>query len=427
MLTWVLPILVVATAAAQMGTPWDASLARQYFEEARALCERDGGRLWGVSLCGPIAIGDPITKSIATSEPMPAATAPAVLGFANAALDWGGTRWSILSWPTIPRNPQTRGRLLIHELFHRVQPQLGLLVADRDNPHLDTVDGRYWLQLEWRALAAALRHEGASRTTAIADALAFRLRRREMFASAESERILEITEGLAQYTGTVVAAGTTAAAVADAIDQLAQAEKNETFVRTFPYPLGAAYGLLLDVWAPAWRQTIKAADDLGAMLAASAKIAAAPDVEAAAQTYGAADLRASELKREQDRRERLADLRRRFVDGPVLVLPVSRTNAYTTSGMTPLPGHGIVYPSFRSTADWGSLEAAEALLAADRSIRVPGPVKVDGTTITGPGWAVTVAEGWTVRAGPRPGDLMVMRDRQGRAGAAPTAGRRSRR
>ena len=400
--------LVIALAA-QSVPPFDPQRAEQYFKEARTLCAREGGRLWGVSLCGPIAVADPVTKSVATSEPAPAATPPAMLGFANAALDWGGTRWTIVAWPLIPQDEQRRARLFMHELFHRVQPQLGLLPAGRENPHLDTIDGRYWIQLEWRALAAALRQEGARHTSAIADALAFRQARRAAFPdAAESERVLEISEGLAQYTGTVIAAGTTAAAVKDAIDQLAEVETNATFIRTFPYPSGAAYGLLLDVWAPGWRRTIKATDDLGVMIATAAKVSASLDVEAAAQQYGGADLRASEVKRDADRQVRIADLRRRFVDGPVLVLPPPRTSAVTTSGMTPIPGAGTLYPSFRATADWGSLEAAEALVAPDRSsIRVPGPVTVEGNTARGPGWTLQLAAGWVVRPGPREGDVIV--------------------
>ena len=48
---WCLLFVVVAVvpAAAQV----DQARAEQYFKEAQALCERDGGRLWGVSLCGP--------------------------------------------------------------------------------------------------------------------------------------------------------------------------------------------------------------------------------------------------------------------------------------------------------------------------------------------------------------------------------------
>jgi hypothetical protein len=79
-----------------------------------------------------------------------------------------------------------------------VQPQLGLLAPEGQNPHLDTVEGRYWLQMEWRALAEAVGHTGPERIAAVRDALAFRLARRRAFPdAAENERRLEITEGLA--------------------------------------------------------------------------------------------------------------------------------------------------------------------------------------------------------------------------------------
>ena len=45
---------------------------------------------------------------------------------------------------------------MLHELFHRIQPDLGLMTISGNNAHLDTVEGRVWLRLEWRALARAL-------------------------------------------------------------------------------------------------------------------------------------------------------------------------------------------------------------------------------------------------------------------------------
>ena len=50
----------------------DQQRAQEYFKEAQALCERDGGRLWGVSLCAPLVIADPRTHTLATSQPAPA-------------------------------------------------------------------------------------------------------------------------------------------------------------------------------------------------------------------------------------------------------------------------------------------------------------------------------------------------------------------
>ena len=203
---WAAVLLCCAPAAVAQVDPQRAA---GYFKEAAALCERENGKLWGVSLCGPMVIADAATHTIATSQPAPDAKQPAMLGFANSAMEWGGTRWSTLVWQMIPADAHARGRLMMHELFHRVQPQLGFQIRDGQLDHLDTVDGRYWMQLEWRALAKALGASGPARTAALRDALAFRTARRKVFPNAaENERLLEMNEGLAQYTGTVAAAAT---------------------------------------------------------------------------------------------------------------------------------------------------------------------------------------------------------------------------
>jgi hypothetical protein len=406
-------LLALGSSIAHAAPQVDPERAAVYFQEAARLCAAEGGKLWGVSLCGPMVIADAATGTFATNQPAPAAARPAALGLANAAMEWGGTRWTTLVWQLIPADPHARARLMIHELFHRVQPRLKLLVPDAPNNHLDTTEGRVSIQLEWRALARALSSTGAERDAAIGDALAFRLSRRAGLPDhGESERRLEINEGLAQYTGTVVASASRAEAVADAIDQLNKAPSAQTFVRTFAYPSGTAYGLLLDEASPGWRRRLTAEDDLGKLLMAATRRQPSPDIAAAERRYDGAALRATEREREADRRARVADLRRRFVDGPVVVLPNGRSNTFATNGMTPVPGAGVAYPSFRSAGDWGSLQADLVLLATDRSsITLEGPAAVNGSTITGRGWTLTLAPGWVAGPGPRPGDLRVVHER----------------
>ena len=62
----------------------DQERAATYFKEAAVLCERDGGKLWGISLCGPMVVADAATGTIATNQPAPEGRRPAALGFANA-------------------------------------------------------------------------------------------------------------------------------------------------------------------------------------------------------------------------------------------------------------------------------------------------------------------------------------------------------
>lgn len=398
---------LVVPAAAQV----DQQRAETYFKEAATLCERDSGRLWAVSLCGPMVFADARTQTIATNQPPPAAERPRAVGFANAAIDWGGVRWATYIWDFIPADDRRRrGETLLHELFHRIQPQLGLMTQTGQNDHLDTLEGRYWLQLEWRALARALGLSGTERTAAVRDALAFRLSRRTVFTgAAENERVDEIGEGLAQYTGTVVAAASAAEAVASAIDQLADAEKQATFVPTFAYTSGVAYGILLDAWSPGWARQVQATSDLGQLLAAAAGIQPAENAAGAASRYGSAELRAAEEKRDVQRKAHSVELRRRFVDGPVLVLPRGGGATFDTRGATPIPGSGTVYVGYRVAGEWGRFETTNGVLVSNDggTLTVPAPTSVTGTALVGDGWTAVLAPGWVVRPGPRAGDYRV--------------------
>jgi len=216
----------------------DQQRAQEYFKEAQALCERDGGRLWGVSICAPMVIADRRTQTFATSQPAPEGERPRMLGLVNAPIAWGGATWGAYVWDfVVNTTPRGRKELFLHELFHGVQPQLGLGAPALATEHLDAGDGRYWLRLEWRALTRALRESGQPRTLAVRDALAFRQARHKLYpASVEDERAQEITEGLAAYTGTVLAAQSAADAIASAIDVLVKTEAaalEASFVRTF--------------------------------------------------------------------------------------------------------------------------------------------------------------------------------------------------
>src|SRR5215475_15326539 len=87
----------------------DRQRAEEYFKEAQALCERDGGRLWGVLLCGPMVIGDMRTQTFATSQATPDAPRPPLVGLVNAPVEWGGTTWGAYVWDFVV-NETPRGR-----------------------------------------------------------------------------------------------------------------------------------------------------------------------------------------------------------------------------------------------------------------------------------------------------------------------------
>jgi hypothetical protein len=408
---FLLALLGAATAAdAQV----DPQLAKRYFDETRKLCERDAGRLWGVSLCGPMVIFDPATGTHATSQPEPEGPLPRFPGMADGPVSWGGVRWFAFPLYMLPENDaDVRQQVMLHGLFHRIQPELGFITDDGFNEHLDGLEGRVWMQLEWRALRRAVESSGSGRAEAIADALAFRRERRRRFpGAADNERRDEIREGLASYTGVAAWANSPADAHRAAASALEGGEAQPSFVGNFEAASGPAYGVLLDDLLPGWRRQVRGTSDLGDLLASATNRPPTTDVAVAAARYDGATLRTVEEARDRAQQVRVAELRQRFVDGPVLTMPAGGSGTSDTRGSVGIPGVGTVFfNNFTLSAQWGRLNANDGVLrAADgRTLSVPITGPLEGTTLQGDGWSATLNAGWVVRPAARPGSLTIVR------------------
>ena len=408
-------LLVLSGAATGAEAQVNPQRAQRYFEEATSLCERDAGRLWGVSLCGPMVIFDQATGTRATSQPEPKGPPPRFPGQADGPVSWGGLRW--FAWPlwVLPENDaDLRQQNMLHGLFHRIQPELEFSQGNSDgfNEHLDALEGRVSIQLEWRALRRAVESSGNDRTEAIADALAFRRERRRLFpGAAENERRDELREGLASYTGIVAWANSPADARRAAASALAGGEWS--FVGNFEAASGPAYGVLLDELLPGWRRKLRSTSDLGDMLASVTNRPPTTDVAVAAARYDGATLRTVEEARDRAQQTRIAELRRRFVDGAVLTMPAGGSGTSDTRGSVGIPGVGtVLFNNFTLSAQWGRFNADSGVLrAADgRTLSVPVTGLLEGTTLRGHGWSATLNPGWVVRPAARPGSFAIVRE-----------------
>src|SRR5688572_26990198 len=354
----VLFLLVLLGGATAADAQVQPQVAQRYFEEATKLCERDAGRLWSVSLCGPMVIVDQATGTRATSQPEPEGPPPRFSGFADGTVSWGGLRWFSFPLYMLADKPDdVRQQIMLHGLFHRVQPELGFIADDGFNEHLDTLEGRVWIQLEWRALRRAVESSGNNRAEAIADALAFRRERRRLFpGAADNERRDEIREGLATYTGVAAWANSPADAARAAASALAGDKSQASFVGNFEAASGPAYGVLLDDLLPGWRRQVRSTSDLGDMLASATNRPATKDVAVAATRYDAATLRTAEDARDRAQQVRVAELRRRFVDGSVLTMPGTGSGTSNTTGSVGIAEVGTVFfGNFTLSAQWGRL------------------------------------------------------------------------
>ena len=413
--------------------------AKQYFAEAQVAAAADGGRLWGRKLLTPILLIDDGTRKIYGTQAdlegrlkevdgVWVGDLPANLPVANFAFKWAGVRWMIVARSSLPGSLTERFTLFMHETFHWFQPELGLFAPSGPCPHLDTYEGRVWLRLEGRALERCMVESNREEQTKhLRNALLFRRYRQSIFTSApEKERLLELNEGLAQYTGVRLMglpSEETLRYVSRVLGRWPQSRPS--FARTYAYDLLPAYGLLLDEMESGWRTRLNKDSDVVGMAARAisweSPSSLKHDAAAAARAYGYARIVGEERARDKEHKQSQAILERKFIKGPVITLPrpSRKTFSFRTDMLTELENYGTVYRNMQLEDVWGKVVIGEdgILVSADGSsavISIEGDGSLlnsatgsSGAQVGGKGWKLELAPGWKLAPGLRKGDFEV--------------------
>lgn len=423
-------VLAVPCVGQESEFPIDHSRAVVHFEEARGL---EAANPWAGTLNGPILFVEPRSRYVVANEADPegilkaagdvfVGTLPDTEGIANTAVSWAGKQWTMLRWP-LPDGYFDRRRLLGHELFHRLGPELGLAMASPTNAHLETPEGRLWFRLELRALGRALAAAGAQRRQAIEDALAFRSLRHATFPrAAAEERALELNEGLAEYTGVYVSLpeGSRAGWAVRRMESRDVQAATGGISRNFAYATGPGYGLLLDSATPGWHETVRDTSDLGTMLARASGVPIgellASDTLSRMTRYDGVALESFERTREAARLKEQAEFTARYIVGPILTLPVDEQFGYgfNPNSVTPMEGVGQVFATAEVRGGWGTMNVSGGVLMkrSERgviAVVVPAPTDPDARPVVGDGWTLVLRDGWEIVSGDRVGDWVVQR------------------
>jgi hypothetical protein len=402
-------VLLSAPVSAQAFAPEERTLAAQYFAEFTRFCADVDRKLWPPSMCGHTMLVKPASRSVMATHLDPDGTfqgvegfyvgsLPSTLSIANTSLRWTGTRWTQMMWP-LPEDKRARLALFAHEAWHGIQAELGLPSTGPSNGHLDEEQARVLMRLEWRALAEALRASNAvARERAVRDALAFRAQRHAAFTQAQAdESALELHEGLAEYTGIALAYG--ADAPAHAAQQLARGEKMAMLSRSFAYFSGPAYGLLLDTLAVGWRNNVVRAGDLAKQLSRALEPGALSNPgEATFARYDGNGIAAEERDRAEATRARSADIKQRFIDGPVLRLPLKNMNfEMNPQAIFNLSSEAQFHETIKVSDDWGELRALKgALITQWQSLAVVAPRAIDA--LENEHWTLKLKPSWRLKA-----------------------------
>jgi hypothetical protein len=136
---------------------------------------------------------------------------------------------------------------------------------------------------------------------------------------------------------------------------------------------------------------------------------------AAAARYEGQEVISIETRRAEEREKRIAAARQKFIEGPVLILPLSKDVDYSfdPNNVIGIDSLNTVYPTMRLVDAWGILEVTDGawLIRGGNGLlvraQVPAPQSGAAAPLQGEGWTLRLTQGWKIVAAERRGDFKV--------------------
>jgi hypothetical protein len=391
----------------------DTSRIVSFFTKYNSLCHADNGEMWGISLLGPLLIIDKEHKIIYSNTQdryhhfnktgsFYTGTLPDTLGFGSTSTHWLDIHWAQTMWETLMESTETEQlEVLMHESFHRIQEDLGLNKSYGNMPHLTTLDGRFLLFMEHRALAHALTTSGDEKNKAIRDALSFRYSRHSLFPeNVESEKALEILEGTANFTGKILAGYSRDSLLQQIDENLETMLQATSLTRMYAYYAGLLYGLLLDDHCSEWRKDFILSPDFGKALQQCYSVETLAKTKQIQSKYDGKNLYKKEKKREKINNRTNSKYKQLFFNKKSYAISLTGMKNIHFNGtdtMLPVDTVGTVYNHLRIIAKWGILELDGVGLVDSSWSTIylpPGKITQNLGEVIGETWRIILNEGW---------------------------------
>ncbi|QWT87417.1 hypothetical protein KBP46_06070 [Chryseobacterium sp. PCH239] len=399
-----------------------------YFDELKTASKKNIG-LWNKDLYGPMILIDPKTREFFASEPdsegilkhngtLYSGVLPATVNIANTAINWGGKRWAMIMLP-LSQNKENRINLLAHESFHRIQPSLGFSLNNAENNHLDQKEGRIYLRLELEALKQAVRSNSEKEIKRhLTNALIFRKYRNTLYKGSETtENLLELNEGIAEFTGLIVSGRNKDQTRSYFLNGIEGFMKNPTFVRSFAYYTTPVYGYLLYHKDPDWNKKIDSKTDLTGYFIKAFDIRIQTDLQKAVEklsdNYNGTSIIKQEIDREEQTKKRIAEYKLKFIQQPHFEIKFEKMNvSFDPRNIMPVEDLGTVYPNIRITDLWGILTVETGALMSPNwdKISISNPVKTENKKVSGDGWILELTDGYTIAKDENNGNYKLIKN-----------------
>lgn len=385
-----------------------------YFNEIKVEMGKQK-QLWGKDLYGPMFFVDPDTRQMVANMPdstgalkqaaeIYVGTLPTEVNVSNTSIDWNGRHWAMIMLP-LPTNKQERLNLLAHELFHVSQLSLGFQLFNTENNHLDQKEGRIYLRLELEALKNAVQATNQKdRKMHLTNAFTFRAYRYLIYPEAKAtENLLELNEGIAEYTGVVMGGRNRKQFTEHFVQSIDYFLKNPTFVRSFAYYTTPVYGYLLMSTKKYWNKEVTIKTSLTDYFIKAFNISLPVDLKKSTdlilkQYKGIEIIREEEIRAKRNEQQ-IADYKAKFIVQPHVELVFEKMNvSFDPRNIMPLEDKGTIYPTIRVSDNWGILTVKNGALMNPNwsKISISLPLLNENKNISGDGWTLELKDGYSL-------------------------------
>jgi hypothetical protein len=249
----------------------------------------------------------------------------------------------------------------------------------------------------------------------LTNAISFRKYRNSLYPGSDTtENILELNEGLAEFTGVMMSGRDKGQMKEHFVASINTFFLNPTFVRSFAYQTIPVYGYLLSKSNESWNKEVTINTHLIDYFIKAFKIDVRIDLEKRIESitplYNGYAIIAEEKKREERTREIVAAYRTKLVDQPHFEIRPEKMNfSFDPRNIFPIEDKGTVYPNLRITDRWGILTVEKGALISSGwdKISITNPISIDGNKIAGDGWTLELEEGYTIEKEQSTGNFIL--------------------
>ena len=388
--------------------------ATAYFKMIGDLCNRDGGKLWGKNIIGPVMFVDRTSRKVIADKPdangilklkdgVYTGVYPRESIIGTTAVEIGGTLFGLVPLPA-EEDPYRITSRAIHSLFHGYQQSIGIGSTSFNVTIMDEKDSRIWLKLEWKALRKAINSEGEEQMLAIRDALIFRGSNRESYPKyADIENQFEAYEGLATFTYTLFEAQSPEAYKTRLFEYLDRIYSLPSYARIYGNIDGALYATLLYNKGFDFKTITTDKIDLGNLVKELYNIElprVCRDVAGSiAISYSFDEIINEEEARKQVIEKNLKEQLSDFTEKPVVYLELeSPYFDFEPEDVNPLDTLGTIYSSMRVSDNWGKLTVDKVGCLVSNNYKLmritAKGFKAEKNHFYGVGWQLVLNEGW---------------------------------